>query len=231
MRIALCDDERKETESLKELIMSYSFKEDYEIYVDTFNNPLELLERGKYDLYFLDYIMPQMNGVDLALKLREKFNNAVTVCYLTSYDNAAIEVINKGVSAQAFLTKPADKESVCAILDKFYNKSLFDRLVLKQDRKLKTVYPQDILYVETVMRKSVFHFFDSKEEFTYTLNELENNILPEKLFFKIHRSYIVNMLHVDSFNSKEVRMKNGDVLPITQHREFKQKYTKFILNL
>lgn len=231
MRIALCDDDINETESLKKLILSYSFAKACDITVETFHSPEALLAEGKYDLYFLDYRMPEMNGVDLALELGKKFNNAITVCYLTSYDNAAIDVINKGVSAQAFLTKPAKTDDVGAVLDRFYRQSVGGRLVLRQDRRLKTVYAQDILYVEVVMRKSVFTFYDAKEEFVYTLSELENSLLPEKLFFKIHRSYIVNMLHVDSFNSKEVRMKNGDVLPLTRHREFQKQYTQFILEL
>lgn len=230
MKIALCDDDINETESLKKLIESYSFEKACDITADAFHSPEELLSKEKYDLYFLDFLMPEMNGVDLALELGRKFNNAITVCYLTSYDNAAIDVINKGASAQAFLTKPAKPDEVKAVLDRFYRQSLGGRLVLRQDRRLKTVYSQDILYVEAVMRKSVFIFFDSKEEFGYTLSELENSLLPENLFFKIHRSYIVNMLHVESFNSKEVRMKNGDVLPLTRHREFKKQYTQFILD-
>lgn len=230
MKIALCDDERYETENLNNLISAYASKMGYDIKIETFNNPEELLEKDKYDLYFLDYIMPQMNGVELALALREKFNNALTVCYLTSYNNAAIDVINSGVAAQAFLTKPVNEPALYEVLDTFYKKSLFNRLVLIQDRKRKTVYPQDILYVEAVQRKCTFTFFDSKEEFRYTLSELEEEILPKNIFFKIHRSYVINMLHVDTFGSKEVKMKNGDVLPMTQYKEFKSAYTKFVLD-
>lgn len=230
MKIALCDDEAAETQKLFKLIQAYSSKTGCDMEIDTFNDPSELAGREKYDLYFLDYIMPGMNGVQLAVALREKFNNAVTVCFLTSYNNAAIDVINKGVAAEAFLLKPVNEAALYEVLDKFYGKSLFNRLVLMQDRKLKTVYPRDILYVEIVMRKSVFTFFDTKEEFRYTLSELENGILPKNIFFKIHRSYIINMLHVDSFNAKEVTMTNGDVLPLTQYKEFKNEYTKLVLD-
>ncbi|MCQ2463617.1 MAG: LytTR family DNA-binding domain-containing protein [Clostridia bacterium] len=231
MKIAICDDEAYESRIIEQLIAGYALKTGYDLETEVFNNPEKLLKKEKYDLYFLDYIMPEMNGVELALALREKFNNAVTVCFLTSYNNAAVDVINKGVAAQAFLTKPVNENALFEILDTLYNKSMFNRLVLTQDRRRKTVYPQDIIYVEAVLRKSVFTFFDSKEEFRYTLSELENGFLPKNIFFKIHRSYIVNMLHVDSFNSREVTMKNGDVLPLTQFKEFKSAYTKLILDI
>lgn len=230
MKIAVCDDEQIHLDTLSKLVSDYAFKKDYDIKITTFSSGKELLTKEKYDLYFLDYVMPEMNGVELALELKKKFNNAVTICYLTSFENAAIDVINSGVSAQAFLTKPIDETKLYSLLDNMYSRSLFSRLVLKQEKQYITVYPQDVIYVEAMLKKCAFIFYDSREELKYTLSELENDFLPKNLFFKIHRSYIVNLMHVKTFDSKTVKMKNGDELPLTKHKEFKQIYSDYILN-
>ncbi len=80
MNIALCDDESFENDNLYSIITGYASKMDYDIHCTKFTSPKELLSREKFDLYFLDYIMDEMNGVELAKGLKKKFNNAVTVC-------------------------------------------------------------------------------------------------------------------------------------------------------
>lgn len=227
MKIALCDDERKETENLSTLIERYSVKTDYDISCDCYNDANELVNAPHYDLYFLDYAMPQMNGVELALALKEKFHGAVTICYLTSYENAAVEVINNRVYADAFLQKPVDETLLFEILDKFYKDSFFERLVLKSDGVNKAVYPQNILYIEAMGRNTIFHFSDSSETFSYSITELENGYLPEAVFFKVHRSYIVNMMYVESYDRKNITMKNGDAVPLSRTKEFRDAYVKF----
>ena len=72
MRIALCDDEPNITEDLEQRIRAYAFKRDYEIECERFTDGRDLLERGKFDLYFLDFCMDAMNGIELAQALKEK---------------------------------------------------------------------------------------------------------------------------------------------------------------
>lgn len=227
MKIALCDDEKIETDNLSALIDRYSFNMDYNITVDCYNSGAELVSAPHYDLYFLDYAMPEMNGVELALRLKKKFHGAVTVCYLTSYENAAIEVINNRVYADAFLRKPVEETQLRAILDKFYKESFFHRFVLRSDGVNKAVYPQNVFYIEARGRNTVFYYSDSSEEFSCSITELESEYLPENIFFKVHRSFIVNMMFVESFDRKNITMKNGDIIPLTRSKEFKDVYVKF----
>lgn len=230
MKIVLCDDEASCNETLKKLIELYMFNRNLEITVDCFTSGYRLLECEKYDLYFLDFIMPEISGVDLAVKLREKFNNTVTVCFLTSFEKAAIEVINKNVYAEAFLLKPVDRDRLFELLDRLYGQSLFSRLILTKDKKSRAVYSQDIIYVEASRKNTVFHFFDSSEEYPYSITDIENMHLPVNLFCKVHRSYIVNLMHVDSFSKTDVIMKNGDIIPLRREKEFKSAYSDFNLS-
>ena len=73
MHIALCDDEVYETDHLCALIEAYAIQKDYDIRCTKFNSGKDLLKADKFDLYFLDYKMDDMNGVEVALALKEKF--------------------------------------------------------------------------------------------------------------------------------------------------------------
>ncbi len=227
MRIALCDDDAACNAALKKHIEEYMFGSDTDLSVSCFTSAAELLNEDKYDLYFLDFIMPEMSGADLAVKLREKFCNAVTVCFLTSYERAAIEVINRNINAEAFLIKPVEKDRLFALLDRLCSRSLFHRMILKKEKQSRVVYPQDILYAEASRKETLFHFFNGTEGFVYTFSDIEENYLPPALFCKIHRSYIVNLMHVSAFSKNTVTMKNGDVLPLKREKEFKEALSAF----
>jgi DNA-binding LytR/AlgR family response regulator len=227
VRIALCDDEQAENERLKNRIYVYAAARDLDAVCDCFVSAGALLEQQKYDLYFLDYAMPEMNGAELAVRLREKFGGAVTVCFLTSYERAAVEVINRSVGAEAFLVKPAAQEQLNGVLDRLFARSLFHRIVLKKEKSMCVVYPQEILYVEARNKECVFRFYDRTEAFQYPLNELRDSYLPKELFFQVHRSYLVNLMHVTSYSKNSVTVSNGDVIPMRKYKDFDEAFSAF----
>ena len=71
MRIALCDDEPHITEELEQLIRVYAFSRNYEIQCERFTDGHDLLQSDKFDLYFLDYRMDAMDGIELGEPPRE----------------------------------------------------------------------------------------------------------------------------------------------------------------
>ena len=226
MRIALCDDEAFVTEQLSQLIARYAFERNYDMQCDRFTDGSALLEQGKYDLYFLDYRMDRMDGITLAKALKEKYRNAVTVCFLTSYDAAAAQIINQGVQADGFLKKPVDPKQLADKLDQFCRLSFFNRFELKQGKRFCTVYAQDVLYAEADDKQTRLHLFDRTEEFNYLLREIEK-ILPAGLFFRIHRSYLINLQYVDSYDAKSVTLRNGETLPL-KAKDFQNAYHQFM---
>lgn len=229
MRIAICDDELHETEHLAQLIIEYAFVRDYDLQCERFTDGRELLEKGKYDLYFLDFCMDAMDGIEVAKALKEKFSHAVTICYLTNYDAAAAQIINHGIHADGFLKKPVDKKQLEDKLDQFYRMSLFKRFELKQGKRFQTVFAQDILYAEANDKQVKLHMFDRVETYHYLLRDIEK-LLPAGLFFRTHRSFIVNLQYVDSYDAKSVTLKNGETLPL-KSKEFQTAYRNFMFLL
>ena len=227
MRIALCDDARDENESLCALIHDYAATHDYDISVSSFTSGNALLQQEKFDLYFLDYLMDEMDGIALALALRRKFKGAVTICFLTRYDHVAERIINERVYADGFLRKPVDPQQLYEKLDQFYKMSFFNRLQLKRDGSYDTVYTQDIFFVQAVDKKSLLYFYDRCEEYPILLTELEKKYLPPELFCRVHRSYVVNMMHIASYDKKTIVMQSGDKVDVSRYKQFQEAYRNF----
>ena len=231
MRIALCDDDKQEVESIGKMIEDYAAEHDYEITVQLFTSGNQLLLSERFDLYFLDYLMEEMDGITLALRLRQKFNNAVTICYLTGYDYIAERIINERVYADGFLRKPVVPQQLHEKLDQFYKLSFFNRLQLKRDGSYDTVYTQDIIFIEASDKKSLIFFYDRCVEYPILLSELEKKYLPPELFFRVHRSFIVNMMHISSYDKKIIIMNSGDKVDVSRFKAFQQAYRNFNFNL
>ncbi len=230
MNIALLDDERAETQALTALIENYALKMNYNMHCKAFNTGEALLKEAKYDLYILDFMMEGLNGIDVAEALKEKFHNAVTVCFLTNYESAASKIINRHIYADGFLKKPVAPAELYEKLDKFYKTSFFNRLELKRGGSYETVYTQDVMYIEAAGKKSVLHTAEGPKEFNYLLSELAALVLPSGAFFRIHRSFIINLRYVASYDGRSVTLKNGETLPL-KSRDFKEAYKNFIFDL
>ncbi len=228
MNIAICDDEIFETEHLEQLINTYAQQRDYDLHCRRFTSGAALLgQEEKFDLYFLDYKMGEMNGVELAQSLKEKFHRSVTVCFLTNYEAAALEVINNRVYADGFLKKPVEPKLLYDKLEQFYRASFSGRLELKKGKGYQTVYTQEVMYIEADGKRSTFHFADRTENYNYLLTKLESEVLHNVCFYRIHRSFIVNLQYVLRYDSKTVTLTDGTVLPL-KTRNFRDVYRDFL---
>ena len=75
----------------------------------------------------------------------------------------------------------------------------------------------DIIYIEAQNKHIVFTMFDgTKIETTEPLHIWEEKLTLDNGFFKCHRSYIVNINHIDTYMSKEIKMHSGDIIPIAR---------------
>ena len=213
---------------MEQLIKAYAFQHDYDLQCERFTDGRDLLQREKFDLYFLDFYMEPMDGIAVAQALKEKFSHAVTVCYLTSYEGAAMQIINHRIYADGFLKKPVDPVLLEEKLDQFYRMSFFKRLELRSGKRFDTVYTQDILYVEAANKQVLFHMANGTVAYHYTMGEIEAMIGDR--FFRIQRSYLINLQYVASYTAKTVTMQNGDVLSL-KNKGFADAYHNYMFLL
>ena len=150
MKFAICDDEALHLETIHTYIKEYSSLNcKTPITVSSFSCSESLLEdierNGEYDVYFLDIIMPGMNGITLGRKLRENDCHA-PIIYLTSSPEFAVDSYR--VRAYDYLLKPVKKEDLFSSLT-----SLLSDLSPKNERftMVRTRENNERLMVRNIM--------------------------------------------------------------------------------
>ena len=106
---------------------------------------------------------------------------------------------------------------LCDDIGKWKTKSI----ILRNDSKYHKVFLRDIVFAETVGRKIIIHTKANDFEYLGTLGELESKLGAG--FFRTHRSYIVNMEFVTSFDIESVQMIKGEAILA------KARYQDFVL--
>ena len=122
LQIALCDDEITNHEKTRELIRQYKqIHSDRTLSLSSFASGKELInhvdEHGGFDLYILDCIMPEMNGIELGAALRMRDDTGFLI-YLTTSPDFALDSYR--VDAFDYLLKPVESELFFQSLDKAY---------------------------------------------------------------------------------------------------------------
>lgn len=219
MKIAICDDEAYYREQISGLTKRYAEdNKDKEISVDIFTHAEQLLEsvnKGKeYDIFFLDIIMPGMNGIELGKTLRDNgFNEKII--YLTTSDEFAIESYK--VNAYDYILKPITDNDFISVLDKVIQE-VTDKtekyiLVKAKDRSIKINF-NSILYAEHSGRAIFYHLKDGRiiesiyvrTSFSDTLKEL----VADERFVFCGKSLLLNMHYITEVENEAIIFTNKE---------------------
>lgn len=124
-RIMVVDDE----ENIREVLSNYLESLGYEVITASDGQDALLkFEAGAFDLIVSDLLMPNIDGLELLRKVREKDRDVVFLM-ITGYPSieTAVEAIKKG--AYDYITKPFHMEDVKIRIERsFEKKNLRDRL-------------------------------------------------------------------------------------------------------
>jgi DNA-binding LytR/AlgR family response regulator len=192
----------------------------------------QLLQQKNVDLMFLDIQMPGMTGTDFLKNLK----NAPKVIFTTAFSEYAIDAFE--LNAVDYLLKPISFERFFRAIDKIYqlngqknNVSLVHEqapanhesfLYLKVERKTIKVNVNDILWIES-LRDYVKVVIKDNVYITKQKISLLEEMLPERSFARIHRSFIVAIPKITSFYSYCIEV-DGHELPIG--RNYKHEVQK-----
>jgi DNA-binding LytR/AlgR family response regulator len=190
---------------------------------------LQLLQQYKIDLLFLDIQMPQIMGTDFIRTLKKCpkviFTTAFRKYALEGFELDAVDYLLKPISFERFL-KAVNKvlQTNIDVPDSKYqlNDSLSEPaqtfLYFRVDRKMVKVFLQDILYIEG-FSDYVKIITSSKILITKQLISTLEETLPKEFFIRIHRSFIISVNKINSYNADIIVIGNAE-LPIG--RLFKQ---------
>lgn len=215
-RFAICDDNPADTEYISALVMKWSAQSGNETDIDAFPSAEAFLfaydEDKAWDVLLLDIEMAGMSGVELAKRLRQK-NHSIQIVFVTGY----MEYIAEGYDVEAlhYLLKPVSAEKMLAVLDRAIQRiKRHERaLVLSTAQETVRVPLYEIRYLE-VQKNYTTVYADIEYSAKRTLREIEKEL--DESFFKIHRSYIVNMKYIKRIAKSEVILKDNTVLPLAR---------------
>lgn len=200
-----------------QIIAQYCSKISYLQLDQVFTNPdeaKEYLKSNKVDLLFLDIQMPDINGLQFYKSLTSK----PPVVFTTAFKDYAVEGFN--VDAIDYLLKPFEFDR---FLKAIYKSKEYIEFLASQELQMSSIYVKvnyemmkinlkDIELIEALDDYIKIHI---KPYPVLTLMTLKGILekLPETLFARIHRSYIIPLQKVEKFSKNKVVI-NGKEIPI-----------------
>lgn len=228
MLIAICDDDASCREHLYAILNQYRSNHRIPLDIYKFDNAQALLSSPRrFDLIFLDYQMPGMNGMDTARALRGR-NLACSIVFVTSYPQFMLESFE--VQPYRFLLKPAQAEQVGELLTAFVSKQRqLAPIVIQQDGVQIAIEAKTILYLEASGKNCVIRTVDETYVSSKTLAQV-HELLPQHCFYRTHKSYVVNLYSIRSFDKDSVTLINGEVARIGRANvaDFRRDYAQFV---
>ena len=229
IKIALCDDETVYLESTEKLLRDWSRTTSTPIELDCFDHGDALLAKHRiyrYDIIFLDIVMPLFSGMDTAKELR-LLDKSAKIIFLTSSPEFALS--SYSVRALDYLIKPLSYDKLQEVLEEcmslLYKEP--DSLTLKTPGGYQRIFLYDIEYLEAQNKRVLFYLSNSEcLEVLQPLHTFETELPDTKGFFKCHRSYLVNLKNVQHFSSVELSTKSGRQIPIARGygKPFQDRY-------
>lgn len=206
-----------------ELLVDYISKVPGLELVGSFRNGLDalsFLQSNPVDLMFLDINMPDLSGVELARSLK----NPPMIIFTTAYSDYAVEGFD--LMAVDYLLKPIEFVRFLKACNKaielgtkmdtqpdFDAKHGQEFILVKSGKETHRLRLDQIYYLEGTGNYVTYHTTSGKLLSLQTMKELEEKLPRE--FIRVHKSYIVNLQHVKSFESYQINIE-GRNIPLSQ---------------
>jgi len=212
-----------------DIIKDYTQKVPFLQLQATFDNAVESIEylkNNKVDLLFLDIQMDELTGIQLLNILKEK----PLVIFTTAYDSYAV----KGYELDAidYLLKPISFERFLKAAEKVYDRlnqkqgatpvikevkvspgNSDDYFFVKTEFHLERLKFSEILYVEGMGDYLMIHTPTKKIMTLQNFKKIEE-ILPEKKFCRVHKSYLVALDKIESIERNRIKI-GSSLIPIS----------------
>lgn len=174
----------------------------------------EGLHEHEIDLIFLDIQMPVITGIDFLRSLRLP----PLVIFTTAYHNYAVEGFE--LNSVDYLLKPITYDRFYQAIEKVKERTSFrmvkktappaDYVFIKQDNRLVKIYHNQINYIEAEKDFSSV-FYDDKKLLAGMHLKMFEAMLPGDQFFRVHRSYMINLSKITSINGNIVELGKKEI--------------------
>ena len=233
IRIAICDDSPGFLQQTKFMLEHWDAPAAHSITTELFEDGDTLLSahsKRPFDIILLDIVMPLLTGIETAREIRER-DKTVKIVFLTSSREFAID--SYGVKASNYLLKPVVPKQLFSCLEELITeiRSITKTLLIKGIDATHRIALSEIEHVEAQLKHVLFYLKGNRViETTEHFYTYENALALEDGFFKCHRSYIINIHHIDNYSHSEIVMHSGRHIPISRscQKSFEAAYFRVI---
>lgn len=239
--IILCDNDLTDLNELKKKVNTYIENRKissagFEAKVTCFSDSIELMRQidlMECNIFILDVIMPELNGIGLGEIIRKSDKN-VPIIYVTSSREFAFDAY--GVHASDYIEKPVSDEKLAQSLDRILDSYVKTKasIVINGKNGTTSVEINDVVYVENEYRTAVYNMVDGRRvegicnrvSFEKSIEE----VVKSGFFIQPHKSFFVNMNHIESIKSDKVIVEGGREIPVSRNRSanIKKAFLRFV---
>jgi two-component system LytT family response regulator len=237
LRTIIIDDEQSVRKTLEKLLGLYCPQVRLVDEAEGVDSGVKAIKKHHPDLVLLDIKMDDGTGFDL-LKQLEPVD--FKVIFITAYDQYAVKAIK--FSALDYLLKPVDPGDLAEAVKKAEkmvvnelnqqlgiladNMQTHDKskkkIILKTFDQIYLVKMEDIIYCECQDNYTNFYLLNGKKILVSNTLKEYDEMLSEFGFFRIHKSYLINLIHIDRFEKAEggaIVLENEIKLPVASRKK------------
>ena len=232
MKIAICDDEKAFVEEIKEHINFYSNEKNIDFEVYTFSSGIDLLNSNiKFNIAILDVEMPDIDGLELGKKLREK-NRHIVLMYITAHKKYLDQALN--LNAARFFEKPINSQRFYDGLDNAIER-IDDTTInffLKDNTTSVRINADDIIYIEIEQIGHRKTKIVTENEVYISSNKMSfwEEKLISSVFVKTHKSFIANLNYITKYDRDCLELDSKYTVPISRNYQtsFHKSFVRFM---
>lgn len=223
INIAVCDDEQDSLDNIQKEL--FQLENALNITIETYlytdgKKVVDLIYNNKedFDILFLDIDMPNISGLEVAKKLREKGSDIILI-FISAHEQYVFDSIE--YNPFRYIRKNRVKKelplAMRAVCSRFAEMKDTHIVVKTEDTEVKIKH-SDIMYFETTARKVGIHLSNGEIlVIRKTIKELCEEINNDD-FIRIHSGCVANAKYIDKFSSYDITLDNGEQLIVSRTR-------------
>lgn len=239
MYIAICDDNKPMLDFLNNKIDDLLAENELLHEIKTFSSGQDFLESHRsrpFDVVFLDIVMPELNGFDVAKQIR-KISGDTYIIFITTESS----LVYDSFDFQPFYFIPKSKLKITEEKLKYVVNKLLLHMTANEKvlisgayENKKFVSPSDILYIKSSINNVEYHLTNGTVQAVRGRIDTVLETLNKYIFARTHNRFIVNMDHIDGIDypNMEIQLDNEEVIGISRgyKKEFEESYLRYTRN-
>jgi two-component system, LytTR family, response regulator len=222
MKVVLVDDEKHALQLFRGVLGLFENTIEIVGEANNLEEGVELINKCRPDVVFLDIDMPRMSGLHIADFFDE--NRNFEVVFVTAHSSYAIDALR--IRAFDYVLKPVDEENLKECYKRLCKRILAindrgksnDKLAILTQRGILSLAKSEMVYLEADgVYCRIFMLDGATQLISKPLGEFMHQL--DDGFIRVHRSFAVNIQYVESLrttNAMQISLKNGMKIPLSR---------------